>query len=165
MSRHIFPFGFLFCSSADNRAGRALSKQWSIAKRRSDAGMPAAVKPGCPVAGNDPPWFIAALTATPVGILSFGKTTNTRAQPRHELRINHLVRVRCGRIKAAGEMAWEMIERRSRFVRIAHDDDERGVVVRPCAYGKFIRLRFPGFGRARLAGGETRLGCNNRDRI
>ena len=32
--------------------------------------MPTAVKPGWPVAGNGPPWFIAGLTATPVGILS-----------------------------------------------------------------------------------------------
>ena len=32
--------------------------------------MPTAVKPGWPVAGYGPPWFIAGLTATPVGILS-----------------------------------------------------------------------------------------------
>ena len=38
-----------------------------------DAGKPTAVKPGCPVAGNGPPWFIAAVTATPVGILSLSR--------------------------------------------------------------------------------------------
>src|SRR6185503_11957190 len=38
-------------SSGGRRSGRTWSKHWSIAKRRSDAGMPTAVKPGCPVEG------------------------------------------------------------------------------------------------------------------
>src|ERR1043165_4824377 len=35
--------------------------------------MPTDVKPGWPVEGKGPPWFMAGETATPLGILSFNK--------------------------------------------------------------------------------------------
>ena len=42
-----------------------------------EAGMPTAVNPGWLVAGKGPPWFIAGLTATPVGILSLSRRPTT----------------------------------------------------------------------------------------
>ena len=67
------------CDAVKPQGGKS---QGQILKALVDAGIPTAVKPGWPVDGYGPPWFMAELTATPVGILSLSnRPTRWRSGP------------------------------------------------------------------------------------
>jgi len=51
-----------------------------LAKRVMEVGIPTEVEPGCEVEGYGPPWFMAGLTVTPVGILSFQEAADFFAE-------------------------------------------------------------------------------------
>ena len=102
-----FPIRILVLQCGGSRCARTLSKHWSIAKRRSDAGMPTAVKTWMARCRKRPAVIHRGRDRHAGRHFVVQKASDPRPQQRREFRVKSIVGAARVGINAAGQIAFK----------------------------------------------------------